>query len=107
MEVLGHKGMPISASAHVYRSSTGFLRLTLPIDGRPASAGNGGTIGFHCSSPSMVDRWHAAGASRGGSPIEEPPGIRDSPLGRVYVAYLRDPDHNKLCAFHACGEASA
>ena len=29
-----------------------------------------------------------------------PPGVRQGAAGALYIAYLRDPDGNKLCALH-------
>ncbi len=71
-----------------------------PIDGAPATHGNGSTIGFVFDSPEEVDAWHAAGAAAGGTSIEDPPGIREGAFGALYLAYLRDPDGNKLCGMH-------
>ena len=31
---------------------------------------------------------------------EDPPGVRSGGSGEMYLAYLRDPDGNKLCALH-------
>jgi hypothetical protein len=45
----------------------------------------------------MVRIWHEAGVANGGTSIESPPGIRESAGGKLYLAYLRDPDGNKLC----------
>ena len=39
--------------------------------------------------------WHAAGVANGGTAIEDPPGVRENGM---YLAYLRDPDGNKICA---------
>lgn len=83
-----------------YRTSAGVFAVSVPIDGEPASVANGGTIGFACSSPEQVEAWHAAGVSAGGVTCEEPPGVRAGGLGKLYLAYLRDPDGNKLCAMH-------
>ena len=77
--------------------------LTPPIDGQPATHGNGSTIGFACSSSEQVDAWHAAGVANGGQSIEDPPGVRESAFGNLYLAYLRDPAGNKLCALHQMG----
>lgn len=74
--------------------------LTPPIDGHPATHGNGSTIGFTCGSPEQVEAWHAAGVANGGTSIEDPPGVRESAFGPLYLAYLRDPEGNKLCALH-------
>ncbi|MEM8616815.1 MAG: VOC family protein [Pseudomonadota bacterium] len=72
--------------------------VSIPINGAPATAANGATIGFAVDSPEMIDRWHRAGVDAGGQSIEDPPGYRNEPAGRMYLAYLRDPDGNKLCA---------
>jgi catechol 2,3-dioxygenase-like lactoylglutathione lyase family enzyme len=86
-----------------YRTATGTLAVTLPINGEPATAANGGTIGFACSSPQQADAWHATGVANGGTSIEDPPGVREGAAGKLYLAYLRDPDGNKLCALHRMG----
>jgi catechol 2,3-dioxygenase-like lactoylglutathione lyase family enzyme len=72
-----------------------------PLDEQPCSHGNGSTVGFKAASPAEVDAWHAAGVANGGKSIEDPPGVRDAPFGKLYLAYLRDPDGNKLCGFYA------
>lgn len=69
-----------------------------PLNGEPATFANGFTIGFEVDSPEQGDAWHAAGVAAGGTSCEDPPGVRGA-MG-IYVAYLRDPDGNKLCALH-------
>ena len=71
-----------------------------PIDGQPATHGNGMTIGFSFDTTEEVDAWHAAGCAAGGKSCEDPPGYRENPFGTLYLAYLRDPDGNKLCGLH-------
>ena len=61
---------------------------------------NGSTFGFNVSSPEQVDAFHAAGVANGGTTCEDPPGWRDGAVGKLYLAYLRDQDGNKLCALH-------
>ena len=63
--------------------------VTPPIDGQPATHGNGATIGFVFDRPDEVDAWHAAGVAAGGTAIEDPPGIRAGSFGALYLAYLR------------------
>ncbi len=84
----------------VYMTPTGVFIITKPIDGQPASCANGATIGFAAKSPAEADAWHAAGLANGGTAIENPPGIREGGMGKLYLAYLRDPAGNKLCALH-------
>jgi catechol 2,3-dioxygenase-like lactoylglutathione lyase family enzyme len=74
--------------------------VSRPIDGRGATAGNGSTIGFALDGPEQVHAWHEAGTGAGGTAIEDPPGVRAGSFGPLYLAYLRDPDGNKLCALH-------
>jgi catechol 2,3-dioxygenase-like lactoylglutathione lyase family enzyme len=74
--------------------------VTKPIDGQAACHANGGTIGFSFDSPEEVDAWHRAGVEAGGTAIEDPPGWRENAFGKLYLAYLRDPDGNKLCGLH-------
>ncbi len=80
-----------------WRTPAGVFSVTRPIDGQPATVANGGTIGFACTSAEQVDAWHAAGLAHGGTTCEDPPGVREGPAGRLYLAYLRDPDGHKLC----------
>jgi catechol 2,3-dioxygenase-like lactoylglutathione lyase family enzyme len=74
--------------------------VTAPIDGQPACHANGGTVGIAFDNPEEVDAWHKAGIEAGGTSIEDPPGYRENAFGKLYLAYLRDPDGNKLCALH-------
>ena len=84
----------------VYTHNGARFMVTKPIDGKPASAANGGTIGFTMSDAKQAEAWHKAGVANGGTSIEDPPGVRQGATGRIYLAYLRDPDGNKLCALH-------
>lgn len=83
-----------------YMHDGGLLMLSRPIDGQPACHANGGTVGFRASDPEAVDAWHQAGIAHGGTAIEDPPGWREGAFGKLYLAYLRDPAGNKLCAMH-------
>lgn len=82
-----------------YRTKTGIFSISKPINGEPASQGNGSTVGFAAASPAAADAWHAAGLAHGGSTCEDPPGVRDGAT-KLYLAYLRDPSGNKICALH-------
>lgn len=83
-----------------WRTPTGTFSVSLPIDGKPATVGNGGTIGFACQTAEQAQAWHAAGIANGGTTCEDPPGVREGAAGKLYLAYLRDPDGNKICALH-------
>jgi catechol 2,3-dioxygenase-like lactoylglutathione lyase family enzyme len=104
--LLGALGVPpamVDRHRIFYRTPSGVFSVSLPIDGQPATVANGGTIGFACSSSDEADAWHAAGIANGGHTCEEPPGVREGGVGKLYLAYLRDPDGNKLCALHRMG----
>lgn len=102
-KLLGTLGIgPAVVDGHriFYIAPTGVFSVSKPINGEPACHANGGTIGFAASSPEQADAWHKAGVEAGGTSIEEPPGVRAGGMGKLYLAYLRDPDGNKLCALH-------
>ena len=82
----------------IYMHKGAMFMVCKPINGEAASAANGGTIGFAMDDPAQADAWHAAGLAAGGTAIEDPPGWRGD--GALYLAYLRDPAGNKLCALH-------
>jgi catechol 2,3-dioxygenase-like lactoylglutathione lyase family enzyme len=86
-----------------YFTKSGIFALTQPIDGEPATCGNGSTIGFAAASTEEADAWHRAGLENGGSACEDPPGTRENSNGKLYLAYLRDPAGNKVCALHRQG----
>jgi catechol 2,3-dioxygenase-like lactoylglutathione lyase family enzyme len=83
-----------------YFTDSGIFSLSKPIDGEPASHGNGSTIGFAAADPATAEAWHAAGLANGGVTCEDPPGVREGAAGKIYLAYLRDPSGNKVCALH-------
>ena len=88
-----------------WRTKTGVFAVSRPIDGQPATVANGSTTGFVCQSPEQVHAWHAAGLANGGTTCEDPPGLRELGVGRLYLAYLRDPDGNKLCGLYRMPKA--
>ncbi len=90
----------------IYPHNGGLFIVTKPIDGQPANHGNGCTIGIGVDGPRQADAWHAAGVANGGTAIENAPGVRSSAMGDLYLAYLRDPDGNKLCALHRVAVAA-
>jgi catechol 2,3-dioxygenase-like lactoylglutathione lyase family enzyme len=101
--LLGTLGVPpgrLDRHRIFWRTKTGTFSASKPIDGKAATFANGGTIGFAAASTEQVDAFHKAGLAQGGSPCEDPPGIREGGGVKLYIAYLRDPDGNKLCALH-------
>ncbi|WP_341207622.1 VOC family protein [uncultured Sphingomonas sp.] len=93
----GREGRQDDKGRILYAHDGALFMISRPIDGEPACHANGGTIGFRMTGPEQAQAWHAAGVANGGTAIEDAPGVRTSPFGQLYLAYLRDPDGNKLC----------
>ena len=83
-----------------YRHDGSTFCVSEPINGEEATFANGGTIGFKCNSPEQVRAFHDTAVAHGGKSIEDAPGLREGSLGAMHLAYVRDPDGNKLCAIH-------
>ena len=98
----GQPGITDPKGRLIYQHNGSMFIVTKPINGEAACGANGGTIGFRMT-PEQADAWHAAGVAAGGVSIEDPPGVREGGVGKLYLAYLRDPDGNKLCAMHRMG----
>ena len=96
----GKEGQQDERGRLIYMHNGGIFLVTPPIDGQPATNGNGSTFGFAMDGPEQAKAWHNAGVAAGGTSIEDPPGLREGSFGPLYLAYLRDPDGNKLCALH-------
>src|SRR5260370_40665399 len=76
-----------------YSHNGGRFMVTKPIDGKPATTLNGGTIGFLMSNAKQAEAWHNAGVANGCTSIEDPPGVRSN---GAYPASLRDSPGPKL-----------
>lgn len=96
----GQAGFYDAKGRLIYQHNGAMFMVTKPINGQPAAPANGGTIGFAMTSAAEADAWHDAGVANGGTSVEDPPGVRRGGHGDLYLAYLRDPDGNKLCALH-------
>ncbi len=83
-----------------YRHEGSTFCISEPVNGEAATHANGGTIGFKCHSPELVQQFHDVALAHGGRSIEDPPGVREGAMGALHLAYVRDPDGNKLCALH-------
>ena len=83
-----------------YRHEGNSFCVSEPINGEAATPANGGTIGFKCSSAEQVHTFHDTAVAHGGTSIEAPPGPRNGSMGTMHLAYVRDPDGNKLCAIY-------
>jgi catechol 2,3-dioxygenase-like lactoylglutathione lyase family enzyme len=71
-----------------------------PFDGQPPAPGNGAMVAIRARNAAEVRAFHAAAIAHGGSD-EGAPGTRAIYSPDFYVAYVRDPDGNKLaCVYH-------
>ena len=87
---------PKGRAMYVHEGS--IFMLTQPIDGQPTTHANGSTYGFTAATPEAADAFHKAGVAAGGTAVEDAPGWREGAGIRLYLAYLRDPSGNKICA---------
>lgn len=102
--VLGYEpGVVNEKGRCFYLTKSGVFAFGSPLNGKPACHGNGSTIGFSAETSDMADAWYAAGIANGGTACEDAPGVREGALGKLYLAYLRDPSNNKICALHRMG----
>ncbi len=73
--------------------------VTKPYNKKPATFGNGTMISLAAKSKRAVDEFHKAALAAGGKD-DGKPGPRPAD-NTNYVAYVRDPDGNKICAYCA------
>ena len=83
-----------------YRHVGSTFCVSQPINAEAATVSNGATLGRKCASPEQLQAFHDTAVAHGGTSIEQPLGPRDGPSGTIYLAYVRDPDDNKLCGLH-------
>lgn len=96
---VGPSATPADYPLLVYKLAGGINFAVGPArDGKPATHANGGTILFSADSDDAVAAWHAAGLASGGT-CEGKPEAKPQARG-AFGAYLRDPDGNKIGAYH-------
>ena len=89
---------PTGHNRYMYFLDGSTFLISERIDGEVATHGNGSTIGFSVKDEETGNAWHTAGLENGGATCEDPPGVREGMGMKLYLAYLRDPSGNKLCA---------
>lgn len=94
---LGIKRLGNTENASFYGVEAPELMITKPIDGAPATAGNGISISFAAPSRSAVDAFHNSALANGGG-CAGAPGPRPA-APTAYAAYVRDPDGNKIATY--------
>ena len=95
LPIVGITLMAADESGLGYGSGTFHFSVQIPIDGRPATVGNGSHIAFAVEDRSVVDRFYAAALEHGGS-ADGAPGLRPDYDANYYGAFVRDPDGHKI-----------
>lgn len=78
-----------------YGTATWFFSLERPVDGAPATPGNGTHIAFAAEFREQVDTFHRLALLNGGADAGAP-GLRPQYDPHYYGAFVRDPDGHKL-----------
>ena len=94
MGLLGYRRIKRTDRIIAYGANEVAFSLERPIDGRPASVGNGTHVAFHAGSRAIVEDFHRTALAVGGSD-EGAPGLRPYDPN-YYAAFVRDPDGNKI-----------
>jgi catechol 2,3-dioxygenase-like lactoylglutathione lyase family enzyme len=95
MALIGFRVLRSSDRSVHYGASDIVFSLETPVNGKPASPGNGVHIAFQAPDRETVRRFHAAAVANGGSD-DGAPGIREKYNANYYGAFVRDLDGNKI-----------
>jgi catechol 2,3-dioxygenase-like lactoylglutathione lyase family enzyme len=93
--VIGLSLLKASEESADYGVSTVLFSLETPVNGKPASAGNGVHIAFDAGGRRKVDEFHRVALLHGGSDAGAP-GLRPEYDPNYYGAFVLDPDGNKI-----------
>lgn len=93
--LLGYRLMEESEQALDYGAGDIAFSIERPLNGKPATSGNGTHIAFKARDRATVDAFHRAGLANGGSDAGAP-GVRPEYDANYYGAFLFDPDGNKI-----------
>jgi catechol 2,3-dioxygenase-like lactoylglutathione lyase family enzyme len=92
--MIGFRVLKASDTPPITGPSDIVFSLEAPIDGNPASPGNGVHVAFQAPDRETVRRFHAMALEHGGKD-EGAPGIRANYNANYYGAFVRDRDGNK------------
>ncbi|RHW18805.1 VOC family protein [Sphingomonas gilva] len=95
MAVVGLRRMDADSESLDYGIGAFLLSIETPVDGNPATPGNGVHIAFTAEDRAMVDRFYRTALDNGGSDAGAP-GLRPEYNANYYGAFVRDPDGNKI-----------
>lgn len=100
LDQLGAKPGVKDRYRYFWRHAGNTFSVTTPINGEPATAANGFTLGFAAESVEQALHAYEAALAAGGTAIEDAPGWRGDERMKLFLAYLRDPSGNKICVMH-------
>ena len=103
LAVLGLRLLKATDGSADYGVSSVMFSIETPVDGKPASAGNGVHIAFAAGGQAMVNEFHGVALRHGGTDAG-PPGLRPQYDLNYYGAFVLDPDGNKVEAVTHQGE---
>jgi len=95
MLLIGFRLIKVSDTSLHYGAADIAFSIGVPLDGRPASPGNGVHIAFQTPDRETVRQFHQIALANGGAD-EGAPGIRANCNANYYGAFARDPDGNKI-----------
>jgi catechol 2,3-dioxygenase-like lactoylglutathione lyase family enzyme len=95
LSTLGCKRLMDYPDAIAYGKQYPEFWVQTPIDGQPATVGNGTHISFIAQTKAAVDAFYEAALSAGGVD-EGAPGIRPEYSELYYGCFVRDPDGHKV-----------
>jgi len=95
LAVIGFRLIRQDEDAVHYGTGEILFSLVAPVDGRPASPGNGVHVAFAAGDRAMVQEFHRTALAHGGSE-DGAPGLRPEYNANYYAAFIRDPDGNKI-----------
>lgn len=95
LAILGLRLLNADAQSLDYGAATWFFSLERPVNGLPATPGNGSHIAFAAETRDMVDAFHRTALAHGGTDAGAP-GLRPNYDPHYYGAFVLDPDGNKI-----------
>lgn len=95
LPIIGMRLTNSSSSSADYGTSSFLFSVETPVNGGPASPGNGVHIAFAAGRRDMVDAFYAAALEHGGRDAGAP-GLRPEYDAHYYAAFVLDPDGNKI-----------
>lgn len=95
MTLLGYRSLRDHPRSLDYGVTDVVFSVETPVDGRPATAGNGVHICFEAADRKSVDEFYRLALELGGRDAGKP-GVRPHYDAHYYGAFVHDPEGNKI-----------